>query len=290
MRVQPFNYPLDDSLIRKIDLMIARCTQKNPKRDAVLLTEGEEGQGKTTMSIAIAYYVKEKTNRAFNHLNIFFDLKKMIEFLQSTEDQIAVWDEPALQALSKDALTGVVKDLERLLMMSRKKRHFIIINLAYFNKFSEYIVWQRPLGMIHVYSRREIEAGRYCYIRKKDLEGLWQDWRTKRKRNYKRYASKSIRGTFPDVLNPRYKSNVLSDFDVEYYEREKDKAIMMIGTKESRENRKDALDVLRYHVSMLPNRKEIAEKLGITEQTIIKWHSRYKSDGKIEEIPKEIGV
>ena len=46
MRVFPFDYPLDDALLSKIDLMIARCEQKNPKKDAVLLFEGMEGEGK----------------------------------------------------------------------------------------------------------------------------------------------------------------------------------------------------------------------------------------------------
>ena len=140
VHVPPFNYPLEDRLIQKIDLMIKRCTTNNPKRDAVLLCEGAEGEGKTTYSVAIGYYVSWKTGREFNHLNVFFDLRKMINDLKSTEDQIAIWDEPALQSLSKDALSTIVKDLERLLMMVRKKRHFVIINVAYFNKFSEYIV------------------------------------------------------------------------------------------------------------------------------------------------------
>lgn len=96
MKVEPFGYPLDNRLIPKIDLMLARCTQSHPKKDAVLLFEGPEGEGKTTYSVAVGYYAAWKTGRKFNHNNVFFDLRKMISFLQNTDEQIAIWDEPAL--------------------------------------------------------------------------------------------------------------------------------------------------------------------------------------------------
>ena len=168
----------------------------------------------------------------------------MINFLQEGEGKIAVWDEPALQALSGDALSSLVKDLKRLLMMCRNKRHFIIINMTYFNEFGSYIVWQRPLGMVHVYSRNEHEAGRFIYIRKKYLEQLWNDWKIKKKRNYVKYASHKCRGSFPDVLNPDYKYNVLSDFNFEIYERNKNKAIASITQEKKKINERDVRNYL----------------------------------------------
>lgn len=286
MRVEPFGFPLDDRLIQKIDIMLKRCTQHNPKRDAVLLFEGAEGEGKTTYSAAVGYYAKWKTGRVFNHTRVFFDLEKMIDFLKETDEQIAIWDEPALQALSKDALTKIVKNLERLLMMARKKRHFIMINMAYFNKFSEYIVWQRPLGMIHVYSRKELEPGRYVYIRKKNLEFLWNDWRTKRRRMYKKYCSKAIRGTFPDVLNPDYKFNVLSDFDIDYYEREKDAAIASIGIDNKQEEKKE-IHSLKFSIANniknakfpIESQDQLYELMEINKNTASSWLKRYKPLG-----------
>ena len=289
VHVQPFNFPIEDRLIQKIDLMIKRCTTNNPKRDAVLLCEGAEGEGKTTFSVAVAYYIKEKTGREFNHLNVFFDLRKMIDVLKSTEDQIAVWDEPALTSMSKDALSTVVKDLERLLMMARKKRHFIIVNLAYFNKFSEYIVWQRPLGMIHVYSRNEITPGRFVFIRKKNLEKLWYDWKIKHKRNYRKYCSKGIRGSFPDVMNPDYKHNVLSNFDMNHYEREKDKAIMSIGAVKNKISATEKKMIeMRYKIASnchtAQEVRDMAEKMGVTPKTIYCWAKREEDDDENAQI------
>lgn len=163
--------------------------------------------------------------------HVFFDVEKMMEFAQNTKEQIIVWDEPALQALSTDWASQAVKNITRLLMMARKKRHFFIFNLTKFYKFNEYIVVDRPMALIHVYSRKNVESGRFMYIRKKWLESLWRDYRFAKKRSYKLYSSKKIRGTFPDILNPEYKNNVLSEFDNDEYERRKDEAIKSIGKK-----------------------------------------------------------
>lgn len=229
MIVTKFEYPLEKELVKKLDLMCDRCTTNKSKKDCVLLNEGGEGEGKTTFSIAQAYYIAEKTNRNFGAENVFFDIDKMIEFAQSNKEQIIIWDEPALQALTTDWASKAVKNITRLLMMARKKRHFFIFNLTKFYKFNEYIVVDRPTALIHVYSRKDRESGRFIYIRKKNLEMLWRDYRYSKKRNYKLYASRKVRGTFPDILNPDYKNNVLSEFDIDNYEENKDEAIASIG-------------------------------------------------------------
>lgn len=293
MIVTRFQYPLDKNLIAKLDLMSKRCSQKNPKRDAVLLIEGSEGEGKTSASIAIAYYIAEKMGRTFTAQRVFSDVKKMIKFLQDNEDEIAIWDEPALQALSGDALTSVVKDMKRMLMMCRKKRHFIIINMTYFTEFGNYIVWQRPLGMIHVYSRNETEPGRFIYIRKKKLEYLWNDWRTKKKRNYLKYSLKMIRGRFPDILNPEYDHNVLSEFDNDYYEKQKDEAINSIGSPKEKLTRTDIKTMaIQYKISLLAKRfsinsLELARFLNVDHQTLGNWR-HYPT--KYPEILREIDL
>jgi len=238
MIVTKFNYPMEKNLVAKLDLMIDRCETKKAKKDVVLIVEGKEGEGKTTLAVAVGYYVADKTGRSFGSPNVFFDAQKMLDFAKNTEGQIIVWDEPALQALSTDWAKGVVQDITRLVMTARKKRHFIIINLTKFFKFPEYIVVDRAVGLIHVYSRNNIETGRFMFIRAKNLENLWRDYRFKKRRNYKKWAEKNIFGTFPDVLNKDYKNNVLADFDIDDYERRKDEAISTIGNKEaSKESR-----------------------------------------------------
>ncbi len=271
MIVTRFKYPLEANLVKKLDLMIERCGNQGSKKDTVLLCEGAEGEGKTTLSIAIAYYVAEQTGREFNVARVFFDVDKMIEFAQSTEKQIIIWDEPALQALSTDWASSAVKNLTRLLMMARKKQHFILINMTKFYKFNEYVVVDRPMALIHVYSRKNIQSGRFMYIRKKCLEPLWRDYRFRKVRSYKKYSSKAIRGTFPDILNPKYKNNVLSEFDNDTYEKEKDAAIMEIGKVEKKDKKVEwRIDRLIKFKQKFPKMtmKEYGEILGVSEATI----------------------
>ena len=287
MIITKFGYPLEPRLLQKIDLMAKRCTQKNPKRDAVLLIEGEEGQGKTTLSVAIGYYLAEKTGRVFNHTRVFADLEKMIEFIKNTKEEIVIWDEPALQGLSGDTHSKILKNLIRLLMMARKKRHFIIINMAYFNKFNDFIVWQRPLGMVHVYSRNELEAGRFSYIKKKNLENLWQDWRRYKRRNYKKWATRYIRGSFPDVLNPEYKHNVLSDFNLNTYEKAKDEAIDKIG-KTDKKIIGIEIRYWKYKIATFPLKTTaISKHLNCTDRVIQQWRNFPKKYPEIIEFLQE---
>lgn len=277
MRVTRFQYPMETCQLQKIDLAIERCTQKNPKRDATILIEGSEGEGKTTMSIAIGYYVSEKTGRVFNHTRLFFDVQKMIEFGQSTDNEIIIWDEPSAQAMSGDSGKRIVRDLYRFLNMCRNKRHFIMINMSYFNLFKDYIVWQRPLCMFHVYSRDEKQAGRFVFIKKKNLEKLWYDWHRKKQRNYRKYCSKYIRGTFPDILNPDYKYNVLSEFDFNAYEDSKNDATASIGKEKPKEEKIDLRKLrLQYNVSRIPKLfhikvGDLAKVLGMDRKAIQEW-------------------
>lgn len=271
MIVTKYQYPLEKNLIKKFELMLKRLQGDGAKKDVVVGFEGGEGEGKTTFSIAAAIWFAEKTGREFNHTNVFFDVNKMIEFAVNSEKQIMIYDEPALQALSTDWASSEVKNLTRLLMMARKKQHIIFINMTKFYKFNEYIVVDRSLALIHVYSRKNIQSGHFQYIRKKHLENLWRDYRFSKRRNYKKYASKSIRGTFPDILNPKYKNNVCSGFDVLAYEKEKDNAISMIGKETKRDKKSEwRISSIIELKKMNPNitQKELGKVLGCSFRTI----------------------
>jgi hypothetical protein len=253
--------------------------RKGKKKDAFFLIEGIEGEGKTTLSIALAYYASEKINRPFSEKHVFFDLYKMIEFGKETESQIIIWDEPALAALATDSRSALVADLTRFLIMARKKRHLIIVNVAHFNKFNDYIIADRPVGMIKVYTRKRTEEPRFIYIPntdRKNLRKLWDDWRKNRKKNYFKYASKQCRGTWPDILNPDYKYNVLSEFDLDSYERNKDDAIGQIGSKKKTKTEMKLLK-LQYNVSQFPKHFKkitnvaIAELCGVSQSTLTAW-------------------
>jgi len=137
--------------------------------------------------------------------------------------------------------------------------------------------------MLHVYSRRGVQSGRFVYIRKKHLQNLWYDWKFKKKKNYIKYSIKSgkLMGTFPDVLSPKYKHNVLSAFNVDEYERAKDKAIMQVGKPPKKESNAEHLKIinLRRRISMvkpssknpITTKEQLAKCLGICVRQLREW-------------------
>lgn len=262
--VTDLNFSMDKQLKKKLDLIIKRIEQPNPKKDAILLVEGGEGEGKTNMSLQCAYYVKYNTSRKFNNKHVFFRAVDLLNYAQNTEKQILIYDEPALDMLSSEWRKQEQMNLIKLLMMARKKRHLIIFNITKFYKFNEYVVVDRSIGLIHVYSRKEIEAGRFVYIKKKSIEWLYNSYRSSKKRDYKKYTS--FRGTFPDYVD--------GIIDMEQYEKDKDKAISSIGTTKENPTLKE-LKKLKRKIGFLEcpieSRKELAEKLEIPDRTIRDW-------------------
>lgn len=287
-------YSLEKRLVRKLDFMIARCEQDNPKRDAALIVEGAEGEGKTDSSLACAYYVKKKTGRT---ITLFFSLTTLVEYAKTHDRGNYIWDEPALDALKQDWYKKSNADLMRLLMTARKKRHFYFFNFTKFYKFSEYIVVDRSLGMIHMYSRNEIEPGRFVYVRKKHLEGLYLGWSRSKKRLYKKFSS--FRGSFPniekfwdemDITVIGYDGQTYQHATYDDYNREKDKAISSIGRENilEKDKWKEELYILRRKLSNLrfpiKTQTEFAQNISTPLQTFRDW---FKIGQKTMEFPEK---
>lgn len=277
--VTPKNIPADELLIQKLDLMIKRCVQKKPKTDNLTQIEGGEGVGKTTMSAFIGYYVSCQTGRPFSEKNVFFDTKKALEFAQSTFGQIIILDEPAKDFLSTEWFKDAQKDMIKLLMMARKKRHFFIFNFTKFWKFSEYIVVDRATCMIHLFENQKTNRPMFSYIGKSNLERLYNDYKSKKMRTYRQHTW--FMGSFADVLDPENEYNILDIFDNDAYEKMKDKAIQSIGKKEVKKESnslvkarmelkqfKKALVSVPFPINSL---EDYANKLGIAPSTIHRW-------------------
>jgi len=260
-RVTDLNFYFEDALVKKLDILIKRVTKTKPKKDAVLLNEGAEGEGKSYLSFLEAYYISYKTGRPFSEKNVFFSAGELVEFAKNTEGQIIIYDEPALDSLAVDWFKKEQKDLTKLFMLVRKKRHFFILNLTKFYKFNEYIVVDRGLGMVHVYSRDEIEPGHFVYIKRKQIEYLYNDYRRTRKRQYKRYTA--FRGTFPNLEDIPGHEKIIN---LKEYDEKKDKAIMSIGADEESEASKTQIKLYKLKYTLYNAYKE----LGLTQEVFSK--------------------
>ena len=289
LKVGETEFNVDDSLTKKLDLMCDRVIKPNPKLDAFLANSGYEGEGKTNASIIEAAYVKSKTNRP---ISLFFKTSTCLSFAQITEQQIIILDEPSFDLLSTDHSTQNAKDFLRLVSTMRKKRHFVILNFAKFWKFPEWLIVDRCLGMVHLYSKQGTDLGKFYYIRKKNLEELWNAYHKNHKRLYGKL--KSFRGRLPYTMEDIFKDldiNVegIPHASFDDYEREKDRAIASIGNKTKKEDKNlIKLRELQYRLTQIVkmkglNMEEVAKMAGIDQRNMYRWAKL----GSIKVVPLE---
>ena len=288
--VTKYNFFMEKHLIPVMDSLINRCDgDKGPKLDTFILVEGQEGTGKTTFSILLGYYIAYKTGRPFSAENLFFDIEELIKFAQENTKQIIIWDEPALQMLSTDYRNKVSVSFKRLMMMARKQRHFIMVNVTYFYRFDSYIL-DRCNGMVRVYRNQGKNESRFRWFKEKKARQLFEDYITKRKKMYNKYGSKFVRGSFPDILSPKHKNNVLADWDNDLYEHNKDEAIKKITPKPkevlSQSNKRFKRYIVRLAMSLNLQQKEVAERLGLSPSSVNEWFVKEEQEEKHALLPK----
>jgi len=271
---------METRLVEKLDLMAMRCTSKN--FDNLIVFDGDEGYGKTTLSIEVGYYMAWKTGRKFDVNNIFFDIEEMIKYATETKEQIILWDEAALGGLSDQFRNKIQTRLIQLLMVARKKKHIWLFNIPKFFKLREYIILDRAICLIHVYARKEIELGRFVYFNKKNKEKLYYFFKQKKQRNYKKFYN--FRGTFPDVLADLIDENI--------YDKKKDEAILSIGQETDNSGQETEVRKLKYIIANFSDvkQKDLAEKFGVSVRTIQAWKVLNKKHPEIEDFSEGDGT
>jgi len=264
MIVTDKQYHMEPRLIEKLDIMIQRSTKKN--FDNLLIIDGDEGYGKSTLALAIAYYVHHKTGRPFDIDNVFFKVEEMIKFAVNNSDQIIIWDEAALGGLTTQWQHKTQQKLIQMVMTARKKKHFYIFCIPKFHRLTEYLILDRSIALLHVYAINEIELGRFTYYKKKSKEWLYYMWRKNREKGYMKY--KTFRGTFPNVSREKY-----GIIDMEKYEAKKDEAIKSILEVSNNNVWRERYDHMRYLYATLEkaDMKNKAIHAKTTERTIYRW-------------------
>ena len=277
-KVTDREYQMEGFIIEKMDLAIKRVMDR--KLDAVFLIDGDEGFGKSSLSILLGYYAAYKTGREFNLNNVFFDPKEFIKFVNSTKQQVVIWDEAALGGLASNWQNKVQQMLIQTLMTCRFRRHIIIFNCPKFYRLNLYFVADRAAGLFHVYSDDGINAGRLAFYKKDVLENMMTYYSTKRRKPYKIFYNKWLRGHFIDA----FKLNII---DEDEYDTKKEKYTekLLAQYGDSRYNTK--LLKLQHNVASIKSipQQDLAKDVGVSAQTLVAWK---KIPSKYPEIFKEI--
>ena len=104
MIVTDRKYSLEPALIEKLNLLCGRCSG-NYNHQNVIICDGTEGYGKSTLTACCAYYMAWKLRRP---LKLFFDLEEMMKYAIEHEDEILIWDDAAFAALSIEAYNKAI--------------------------------------------------------------------------------------------------------------------------------------------------------------------------------------
>tara|TARA_R100001530_G_scaffold115194_1_gene82129 strand:- start:230 stop:1111 length:882 start_codon:yes stop_codon:yes gene_type:complete len=262
--VTKHKYYIDENLKSKFDFCI---TRQNKDFDHLFIVDGDEGYGKSTAVIGWANYIAEQTGKSFTSKNVFFNPDELMEFAGTTEQQVIVWDEAALGGLSIQWQNKVQQKLIQMLMVARKKKHFWFFVIPKFFRLNEYVVVDRAISLIHIYSPDDLNRGNFVYFNRGAKNRLYYEVKRNKIRNYKRYtfAGKYVQKGFV--------------IDKEDYEKRKDQAIESIFKSEDKtSNRDNELRLAKYLLSMNQayTREEIREYFKIGETTYYDWRNYIK--------------
>ncbi|KKM87144.1 hypothetical protein LCGC14_1271850 [marine sediment metagenome] len=277
-KVTDLQYQLEGFLIEKMDCIHTRVTKR--KLDGIFLIDGDEGFGKTGISILLAKYIAWKTDREFNLDHIFFDPKELIAYINSTKKQVIIWDEAALGGLASGWQNKVQQMVIQTLMTCRSRQHIIFFNCPKFYRLNKYFVMDRAEGLIHVYSENRIDAGKVAYFKKDQLEYMMEYWTKKHKHPYKVFYRKQLRGNFIDA----FKLDILSE---DAYDKKKDSYTEKLLSQYSNDRYNEKLLKLQHSVYKMQGitQKEKSKCIGLGTDTISAWG---KIPSKYPEIFKEV--
>jgi hypothetical protein len=263
--IKSFPFRIDYKLKRKLDLLYATLE----KKDVWILVDGDEGSGKTNAAAYLLYYFHCMSGRDFSLDRFYFDTDAMFDWVKDNKEGLVNWDEAALGGLSTEWWSHSQTNLIKFALVGRIKHHIFVMCIPRFNKLREDLRLDRIHAMIHMdLGKKGNKYGHYCYLTKRGIRELNRLWRVKKIRAYNKCSRKygGFYGDIPFVFEKLVDNTA--------YEKKKNDAISNIGVKKVTKDKEDIKD-LRYRVGKLKcpikTREELAEKLGISYETVRKW-------------------
>jgi len=265
------NFYIEKKVAKVVEIFVKKQKKNN---DNLLIISGNTGTGKSNLATLICAYYSYLTGIKYDVSRVFFKSPDFVKEAISTENQIFHYDESLFSAMATDWQTQEQKQLIKMLLLCRKKRHFYVFCIPDFFKLKDTIKVEKCNGLIYTYLRKT-SPGRFLYFRGKKREKLLSIYKKTGRKKY--YACKSFRGTFAKVL-PKI-------IDETTYDRNKDDAILsLIVTEKTKGQSK--LDELRTKVSQIykdlnVKQKDVAKALGVNPKHFSRWNKSLKDDATI---------
>lgn len=157
------SYYMDVKLKTAIDKKI-KPSLLEEDRDHVLVVDGMEGTGKSTLALQLAKYI----DHSFNLNRVVFDADEFRnKVFSAKKGQCIVYDEAITGFSSVSALSPVNRVLKSLMMQMRQKNLCVIIVIPTFFLLDKYVALFRARNLIHVYENKGRRGYFRIYNRKK---------------------------------------------------------------------------------------------------------------------------
>jgi len=270
VKIKNKNLTVDTLLRPKLDNV--KLLMKK-KWDVLFLIDGKEGSGKSTLSFICGWYISEGNLTMDNVCEGTKDAVKKLERLP--DKSVLIIDEGSLMFSSKEVMRKEQQQLIKILNVIRQKLMCLIVVAPSFFDLNKYISVDRSRFLLHVYTGRKMERGRFSFFgekRKRILYGLG-------KKNYNSYSKpkSNFCGTFSkfDPFGKKYQELKRRSLMEAFHERKADEKIPREYVKRIKVPLiYNAMRMLKK--KSITQQKEVAEIFEINTRTIWEWMKLYK--------------
>ena len=151
INIKGIEFSIHELLKRKLD-NVKKIMKK--EWDAILLVDGIEGSGKSTLSFLCGYYVADGN---FGIKNICEGTEDAVQKLKNLPDgSVLVIDEGSLMFSSTEVMRKEQRRLIKILNVIRQRNMCLIIVAPSFFNLNKYISVERSRFLLHVYTTRNL--------------------------------------------------------------------------------------------------------------------------------------
>ena len=163
VNVNGLEYSMAKRIQQQIDSKIRPLLQKKDK-DFVLVVDGAEGSGKSTLGFQIGAYVDPTLNLE----RVCFTAEQFRNaIMKAQKGQCVIFDEAFVGLSSRGSLSEINRMLVSLMMQMRQKNLFVIIILPTVFMLEKYVALHRANVLFHVYEKRGTRGFYMIFNRKK---------------------------------------------------------------------------------------------------------------------------
>lgn len=207
-----WSFHVDVRMMRFLDKVKQRVGKKD--KDFVVIIDGYEGAGKSTLGLQMARYVDPTLS--MKHVCMTVDnFKKAV--IGAEKGQAVIYDEAVTGLTAGDSISRIGKVLKSMMMQMRQKNLFVIVILPTIFELSKYAVLSRAKGLFHVYEK-DGRMGYWVYYNRKDLRLLYLKG--------KKTHSYSVRSYYSGRFYGKYA------VDEEEYRKKKSETLFMLDDEE----------------------------------------------------------